>query len=342
MKLHEAVPYACPSDKTPLRIVEPILEKGELTGGYLENNKGDRYPIHDGIVEFIRDAELPKGDALAVDEYDKAAEVYDQCLPITFDTVCEDEMSGRRKMISLLRLSPGSTVLEVGCGTGRDTVLIAEYLDSTSRLFAQDISAGMLRKCKEKLSRTGLQVEFARANACCIPLPDHCCDAVFHFGGFNTFSDQSGSFREMCRVTREGGRVVVGDEGIAPWMRSTLIGRVLMHNNPLYAHEPPLACIPEAARNVAVEWIFAGTFYVISFDVSKKELEINLDIPIPGKRGGTNRTRYFGKLEGVRLETKNLAQAACTATGKSMHDWLDAVVREAAERDLVRKPKAVA
>jgi SAM-dependent methyltransferase len=269
-----------------------------------------------------------------VDEYDGIADAYDGALPITFDTVCQDEMAGRKQIISKLNVAPGSTVLEVGCGTGRDTVLIAKLMGGAGTLYAQDISLRILKKCQEKLGGASLRVELARANASAIPLPDGCCDAVFHFGGLNTFTHPDRALAEMCRVTREGGRVVVGDEGVAPWLRGSLIGRVLMHNNPLYCYEPPVSRIPAAARNVGLEWVFGGVFYVIAFDVSKKDLEFNLDLPIPGRRGGTHRTRYFGKLEGVRLDAKAMAQAASEATGRSMHDWLDAVVREAAERDL--------
>ena len=64
------------------------------------------------------------------------------------------------------------------------------------------------------------------------------------------------------------------------------------------------------------------------------EPRADLDFPIPGVRGGTHRTRYYGHLEGVTPEAKRLAQQARASLGLSMHDWLDKVVREAAQRDL--------
>jgi SAM-dependent methyltransferase len=334
MQSCEAVPYICPEDRTPLRLEDAEINNGRIQAGYLTSTGGKRYQITDGIVDFIDPSSLSGGDADSVQEYDRTAEVYDRFLPITFATVSQDELAVRRAMVNRLNVSPGATVLEVGCGTGRDTVLIAELLGPTGTLYAQDLSLAILEKCREKFAGSPLRLAFARANASAVPLPDACCDAVFHFGGLNTFTHLDRALEEMCRVTREGGRVVVGDEGIAPWMRSSLLGRVLMHNNPLYCHEPPLARIPSMARNLGVEWVFGGIFYLIAFDVSRQALEINLDLPIPGKRGGTHRTRYFGKLEGVTLETKSLALAASEAAGKSMHDWLDAVVRAAAEADL--------
>jgi hypothetical protein len=94
----------------------------------------------------------------------------------------------------------------------------------------------------------------------------------------------------------------------------------------------PLAKIPLGARDVCVQWVVGGMFYVVDFVVSKRELEYNIDLPVPGKKGGTHRTRYFGKLEGVKDKTKQLAQLAAEASGKTLHAWLDQVVREAAER----------
>ena len=328
------IPYLCPADKGPLRFADVQDANGRVRAGFLESDAGRRYAITDGIVDFIGSSKLTGGDSASVEEYDRTASVYDRNLPITFDTVCQNEAEGRKGIISKLNIKKGSTVLEVGCGTGRDTLLIAEQMQGSVKLFAQDLSLAILKQCKAKFDKSDLPVEFARANASSIPLPDDCCDSVFHFGGLNTFTDIPAALTEICRVTREGGRVVLGDESVAPWLRETLLGRVLMHNNPLYCYQPPLALLPAAARNVSVEWVFAGTFYIIVFDVSKKPLDINLDLPIPGKRGGTHRTRYMGQLEGVTLETKRLAGAACEASGKSMHDWLDAIVRSAAEREL--------
>src|SRR2546421_10154251 len=94
-------------------------------------------------------------------------------------------------------------------------------------------------------------------------------------------------------MTRAGGKVVVGDEGVAPWLRSTLMGKILMHNIPLFECEAPLSKVPLAARNVTVEWVFGGFFYVIDFEVSKAEPQYDIDIPLPC--GGTNRTHYFGE-----------------------------------------------
>ena len=44
------------------------------------------------------------------------------------------------------------------------------------------------------------------------------------------------------------------------------------------------------------------------------------------------RTRYFGRLEGVTPEAKEMAIEAARRSGLSLHQWLDTVVRQAAKR----------
>ena len=77
-----------------------------------------------------------------------------------------------------------------------------------------------------------------------------------------------------------------------------------------------------------------GVFYYLSFDVGVGEPYADFDFEIPGPRGGTHRTRYYGTLEGVSLETKELATKARKKLGISMHKWLDDIVRQEAEKIL--------
>ena len=78
-------------------------------------------------------------------------------------------------------------------------------------------------------------------------------------------------------------------------------------------------------------------FYFITFDVGVGEPQANIDFKIPGIRGGTHRTRYYGQIEGVTQETIDLVQRARKKSGKSMHDWLDNTLKDAARKVLDNK-----
>lgn len=57
---------------------------------------------------------------------------------------------------------------------------------------------------------------------------------------------------------------------------------------------------------------------------------VYMDVPHIGKRGGggSMRTRYFGKLEGVKEETLNFAIEEASRQGMSIHDWLEKIINE--------------
>jgi SAM-dependent methyltransferase len=233
-------------------------------------------------------------------------------------------------------------VLEIGCGTGRDSIHIAGQLKK-GEFFIQDLSGHMVRKCRDNMRkygssvRLGYRLEFFVGNASYLPFADGFFDAVFHFGGVNEFSEKERTIEEMARVVRIGGKVVFGDESMAPWLRNTEYGKILMNNNRLLEHEIPINLLPENARDVRIRWILGNSFYLIDFSVGEGTPPINLDLPHKGVRGGTCRTRYFGQLEGVTLKTKELAEQAAREAGLSMHDWLEKTVRENAENVLEKR-----
>jgi SAM-dependent methyltransferase len=182
-------------------------------------------------------------------------------------------------------------VLETGCGTGRDSTYILERLRRDGELYALDISLGMLRLARTKLDAYEEEAEFVHANASYLPFADDAFDAAFHFGGINMFGEVTRAVTEMNRVVRPGGKVVIGDEGIAPWLKEGHYGRVLVSANPLYENSPPLDVLPQTATDVRLQWILGAAFYVIDFRVGSDVPFVDVDLPIPG-RGDTLRSRH--------------------------------------------------
>ncbi len=135
-------------------------------------------------------------------------------------------------------------------------------------------------------------------------------------------------------MVKPGGKIVVGDEGIGPWMRDTQIGKIMINSNPLIGIEVPISSIPVDARDVSVEWIMMGAYYIIDFKVGDGEPVGDYHINIPSARGGTHWSRYYGNLEGVTDEVKKLAHEARKKAGIGMADWLNEVVKNAAEDQL--------
>jgi ubiquinone/menaquinone biosynthesis C-methylase UbiE len=326
--------YRCPASGEALTLEVTERTGDEIIKGMFVAQGAVRYPIRGGIPDFTYPFTLGRSDEETRQYYDRTADVYDQYLPLTFSTFHEDETLVRNGMIDDLRLSPDSKVLEIGAGSGRDSELILKRLGSEGQLFLQDLSPGMFKKAVQRLQDALPRPAFFLSNGSYLPFPDRYFDAVYHFGGLNTFADIKRAFKEAVRVTKPGGKIVMGDESMPVWLRETEFGKVLMNSNPHYHFPLPLEHLPVEARKTRVRWIVGEVFYVIDFEVGEDTPYADLDFEIPGPRGGTHRTRYWGHLEGVTPEVKDLASRAQMRSGKSMHKWLSDVIAEAAKDEM--------
>jgi ubiquinone/menaquinone biosynthesis C-methylase UbiE len=316
--------YVCPVTREPLT----------LAAGTLTSTTGRSYPVIDGIPHLVV-GNPPTRPAVGHNRqyYESVGAVYDEGMNWLFHSFHEDEAAVRERMVDLLDPRPESRILEVGAGTCRDSLYIARRLSPIGRLFITDLSPEMLAVGRHRVEKAGLvagghpSIEFAVADVTALPFPDGYFDAAYHFGGANLFPDKFAAFRELARVVRVGGKVVVGDEGLPPWLLGTEFGNVLTTSNPLYAHQAPLECVPVDAREVCVRWVLGGAFYLIDFRVGDGPPPLDLDLPIPGRRGGTHRTRYYGALEGIDPVVKARAVEAAAAAGVPLAAWLQAAVQ---------------
>ena len=293
-------------------------------------------PTATKIIDYLDEHLLSVEEKQSYDFYEGRQDDYEKYLHLTFKTFNENELDVRKKMISNLNLDKNSNILEIAAGTGRDSLIIAEGLNeqaSFPKLYVSDISAGMLSLAEKKLNAFDF-CEFLRCSAVDLPFKDNTMDAIYSFGGVGEFGDISKFFKEAVRVVKPGGVIVVGDENLPVWQRNTTFGEILINYNKQFLADVPFDSLPVEARKVKCEWIIGGVFYLLTFEVGEGELYSNFDFEIPGVRGGTHKTRFYGKLEGVSLETKRLAWEAVQKENENMHDWLDKIVKKAAMKSL--------
>jgi ubiquinone/menaquinone biosynthesis C-methylase UbiE len=329
----DPIAYACPAAHAPLAL--------SADGAALVSPEGRRYRVAGGIANFLDEAALTEIEAATKVEYDRVADgIYDVAVDWQFAAFHEDESAVRERMLDLFGIQPGWRVLEVGCGTGRDSFRIAERVGRSGALHLQDLSPGMVAACHHFMETHPRRAAYPQdmayfvSNASTLPYADGAFDAVFHFGGYNQFGDQKAAAAEFARVTRPGGRILIGDEAVAPWLKGTAFDKIVCTNNALFAAPAPLETLPDCAREVTIQWIIANCFYVLAFTRGEGPPPLNLDLPHKGWRGGTMRSRYFGVLEGISPEAKALVKDAAAASGLSVHDWLDALVRREANSAL--------
>ena len=100
-------------------------------------------------------------------------------------------------------------VVDVGCGTG---FLAAGLAPLAARVIGVDDSAGMLEVAGENLRALGLaNVELRRGQVTSLPVGDAEADATVANMVLHHAPDPQAMVREMARVTRPGGRVVITD-----------------------------------------------------------------------------------------------------------------------------------
>ena len=113
--------------------------------------------------------------------------------------------------LQLLELQPRDHVLDVGCGHGR-TLTQAARLVPEGFVAGVDVSERMVRMATRRNAQlvTGGRVEVRLAHGCRIPYPDQCFDRVCAVHVLYFWSAPEGELREMYRVVKPGGRLVLG------------------------------------------------------------------------------------------------------------------------------------
>jgi ubiquinone/menaquinone biosynthesis C-methylase UbiE len=111
----------------------------------------------------------------------------------------------RRK---LLRRASGK-VLEVAVGTGKNL----PYYQRDRRIIALDLSSEMLKVARNRVANLSLPISFLVADAEALPFRGNSFDTVVSSLSTCTFPDPVGALKEMARVCRREGRVLLLEHG---------------------------------------------------------------------------------------------------------------------------------
>ena len=98
-------------------------------------------------------------------------------------------------------------ILEAGAGTG----LNIAFYPARARVTATDLSGAMLRRARERAREQNVDVNFEEADLCSLPFSDHAFDTAVATFVFCSMPDPVACLREMGRVTKPGGRILLLD-----------------------------------------------------------------------------------------------------------------------------------
>lgn len=141
---------------------------------------------------------------------------YDAALTDTLPNEVAASYCGVGNPFSLGVIRKGDAVLDIGCGAGVDTILAAMMTGSEGKSFGVDIVPEMLQRAEANLRLTDLEnVTFQFANGEHLPYPDDYFDVVISNGVINLIPDKDAAMREILRVLKAGGRLMIADQVMA-------------------------------------------------------------------------------------------------------------------------------
>jgi SAM-dependent methyltransferase len=117
----------------------------------------------------------------------------------------------KRRSHALLSVGPGCRVLDAGCGTGDDAAAIACLVAPGGKVVGLDASADIVNEARCRHAKATHAPEFFRGDVMALPFDDGHFDATRADRLLHFLREPAAALREMIRVTRPGGHVVIGE-----------------------------------------------------------------------------------------------------------------------------------
>jgi arsenite methyltransferase len=129
--------------------------------------------------------------------------------------------------LQFVELREGETVLDLGSGAGFDAFLAARVVGDHGHVIGVDMTPEMLERARHNAKAGGYaNVEFREGRIESLPVDDSSIDAVISNCVINLVPDKAAVYREIARVLRPGGRVVVSDIVVDAALPAAIAGSV--------------------------------------------------------------------------------------------------------------------
>jgi demethylphylloquinol methyltransferase len=119
----------------------------------------------------------------------------------------------KKMTVKWSQAQPGNICLDLCCGSGDLTLLLARQAGPTGFTYGVDFSAALLAVAQQRAEKLGLeaQVQWTEADVLQLPFPDQTFDAITMGYGLRNVTDISGCLREMRRVLKPKAKAAILD-----------------------------------------------------------------------------------------------------------------------------------
>ena len=143
--------------------------------------------------------------------FDKWPEEYDRWFTTPMGALVKKYES--ELLLDLLRPKHKEIILDAGCGTG---VFTLDFLSLGPHVIGLDISLPMLIRAGQKVK--GYPFQIVLGDILSLPFPENFFDRVVSVTALEFIADAKGAIRELFRVTKKGGCIVVATlNSLSPW-----------------------------------------------------------------------------------------------------------------------------
>lgn len=132
---------------------------------------------------------------------------FNQRAAVWDETIAEKDTTKLERMAERLNIRPGSTILDVGTGTGVFIPFLLSEIGKSGRIIASDFAEKMLKKAQAK-GFSG-NIDYLQADVTNLPLCDEVFDVIVCHSSFPHFQDKPRALTEINRVMKSGGRLLI-------------------------------------------------------------------------------------------------------------------------------------
>ena len=134
-------------------------------------------------------------------------------------TQAEEFSSSTEESMMKLGIKPDMKVVDIGCGTGSVSFMISPMVGELGRVVGVDSNQYAINYCNEIARSQGiLNAKFIISDATSLDFESHTFDISYSRFLFQHVKDASQALREMVRVTKPGGVVMVEDCDLFTWL----------------------------------------------------------------------------------------------------------------------------